>query len=282
MERQVRCAAVVATANGGPILDELELMQRVSDTTAGYLALGCETFEAESARFVRNRDCPDLWDANHVSHVRCESDAQFERLLKRADAEFSHCQHRRFDLDPGTPPQLAARLAVEGYTPNETIELLLEGELDAQPRALDIRPIETDAEWGAYGELQEMDFRETTARQGREFNADVPARFLIVKRAKLPEVRYWLAYADDVPGAYFASWPGRNGVGIVEDLFTHPEYRHRGVATALIAHCVADARARGAGPVVIGADPTDTPKLMYAAMGFRPLFVARSYIRHLS
>jgi GNAT superfamily N-acetyltransferase len=65
----------------------------------------------------------------------------------------------------------------------------------------------------------------------------------------------------------------------VEDLFTHPDYRHRGLATALIAHCVADARARGAGPVVIGADPHDTPRQMYAALGFRPLFLSRGYLR---
>jgi predicted GNAT family acetyltransferase len=70
-----------------------------------------------------------------------------------------------------------------------------------------------------------------------------------------------------------------NGIGQVEDLFTHPDFRHRGIATALIAHCVADARARGAGPVLITADPLDTPKQMYAAMGFRPFSVTRNYFK---
>lgn len=68
---------------------------------------------------------------------------------------------------------------------------------------------------------------------------------------------------------------------MVEDLFTHPDYRHRGIATALIARGVADARARGAGPVIIGADPTDTPMRMYAALGFRPIIVVRHYLRRL-
>jgi predicted GNAT family acetyltransferase len=76
-----------------------------------------------------------------------------------------------------------------------------------------------------------------------------------------------------------SSWPGENGVGQVEDLFTHPDYRHRGLATTLIAHGVADARARGAGPVLIIADPSDTPQQMYSAMGFRPLFISRSQYR---
>ena len=53
-------------------------------------------------------------------------------------------------------------------------------------------------------------------------------------------------------------------------LFEKLDNLRRGIATALIAHAVGDARNRGAGPVLIGADPDDTPKHMYAAMGFRP------------
>ena len=52
----------------------------------------------------------------------------------------------------------------------------------------------------------------------------------------------------------------------------------RGLATALIAYCVSDARVR-AGPVIIGADPNDTPKLMYASMGFRPLYISANYVK---
>lgn len=64
-------------------------------------------------------------------------------------------------------------------------------------------------------------------------------------------------------------------------MFTHRDFRHRGLATALIHHCVAEARREGAGPVVIVADPTDTPKRMYAAMGFRPVAVKRDYLKRL-
>jgi GNAT superfamily N-acetyltransferase len=262
-------------------MDDTVLIDRVADTTAAYLAIGCEVFDAEGARFVRNRAWPLLWDANHVSHVRCESDEQLERLIARADAEFAHCAHRRFDLDPGAPPQLAARLALDGYACDETLQLVLEGELSAAPKPSDTREITTDADWAAYAALQEMDYQENAVRHGRAFNPEIPEGFLAVKRARGNVVRYWLAWVDGVPRAYFSSWPGTNGVGMVEDLFTHPEFRHRGLATALIAHCVADARARGAGAVVIGADPADTPKRMYADMGFRPVLVARRYRRQV-
>lgn len=260
---------------------DIGLAQGVSDTTAAYLALGCEVFEAEGARFVRNRDWPLLYDANHVSHVRCQTEAELEQLLARMDIEFAGCRHRRLDLDPATPSFVAARLILEGYAPDQALELLLEGQLQASPKPVDIREVSSDADWEAYAALQEMDFRETRARQGHPFNREVAAAFLEIKRARMGVVRYWLAHVAGVPRAYFASWPGENGVGMVEDLFTHPEFRHRGIATALIAHCVADARARGADAVVIGADPSDTPKHMYAALGFRPILVRRNYERQV-
>jgi predicted GNAT family acetyltransferase len=68
-------------------------------------------------------------------------------------------------------------------------------------------------------------------------------------------------------------------MGQVENLFTHPDDRHRGLATALIVRCVNDCRERGAGPVLIVADPADTPMRMYAAMGFRPVALTRAWRR---
>ena len=94
-----------------------------------------------------------------------------------------------------------------------------------------------------------------------------------------PPVRYWLAYTDDGPRAFFTSWTSNDGIGVLDDLFTHPDYRHQGLATALVHHCVADSRARGAGPVALEADPKDTPKRMYAAMGFRPLSLSHEYLK---
>jgi predicted GNAT family acetyltransferase len=90
-----------------------------------------------------------------------------------------------------------------------------------------------------------------------------------------------MAYVDGQPRAYCTSWGGVGGIGQVEDVFTQEQFRHRGLATALIHHCVSDCRAQGAGPVIIIADPDHTPKNMYAAMGFRPLVVLRSYHKEI-
>ena len=90
-----------------------------------------------------------------------------------------------------------------------------------------------------------------------------------------------LAYVGRTPAAYFNGWRGTGGMGQVEDLFTRPRYRNRGIATALIHHCVAVCHAEGARQVVIVADPSDTPKRIYAAMGFRPIALNTHYLKHL-
>jgi Predicted acetyltransferase len=95
-------------------------------------------------------------------------------------------------------------------------------------------------------------------------------------------VQYWLACDGKRAIAYLNSWEGIEGVGQVEDLFVHPDYRKRGIATSLLHHCVAQCRARGAGPIVIAADPTDTPKNIYARLGFRPVAWLSKYLKQLS
>jgi GNAT superfamily N-acetyltransferase len=258
-----------------------ELPSRALDTDAANHALGHETFEAEGARFGRSRTFPRIHDANHVTHVTAASLEEVDRLLARVDAEYEGFGHREFGLAFRTPPTFVARLALEGYKRRDSLVLLLEGDLVGKAPEHDIRPLQTDADWRAYAE-QALDWQENTERTKRvEEDTSVPEQMRGSHRAKQPPVEYWFAHVEGGPVAYFNSWGGISGVGRVEDLFTHPDYRHRGLATALIHHRVADARSKGAGPVVIVADPTDTPKRMYAAMGFRPVAIYSHCLRRL-
>jgi GNAT superfamily N-acetyltransferase len=251
------------------------------DTDAAMFALGNETFELLGATFVRNRASYDIYDANHVQKARPQTPGEIEEFLAVVEREYAHCRHRRFDADYRTPPEFTARLALEGYEREDTLMLYLEGELIGTAPAVDIRPVETDADWEAYWELELQDFREHMKRIKRKVKDEVPRRMFHVKRGKQPPVQNFLAYIKEKPVAYFNSWAGIDGVGQVEDLFTLPKFRNRGIAKALIHHCVADARAKGAGPVVIASDPTDTPKLIYAGMGFRPVAIHTKYTQRL-
>jgi ribosomal protein S18 acetylase RimI-like enzyme len=97
------------------------------------------------------------------------------------------------------------------------------------------------------------------------------------RRLKCPPAQYYLGYIYGAPRGYFSTLPARSRVAQVEDLFVDPEFRHQGLATALIHHCVRECREAGARQIVIVADPDDTPKNMYAAMGFRPVAIKRDY-----
>jgi GNAT superfamily N-acetyltransferase len=257
---------------------DADIIRRAIAVNEANLELGNEVFEAEGATFVRNRDAHDIRDANFVAGVRASPPADIDRLLARADAEFAHSPHRRFECDLETPPAFEARLALDGYVLDRTLIMLLEGPLRGDAPPHDIRPLEEHAGgWAAFEALHVIDWEEGRKKQGREPAPATERRMAAVQRQKAPPVRYFLAYADGEARGYFNAWEGQDGVGQVENLFVHPEWRHRGLATSLVHRCVADARARGADPIVIGADPTDTPMRMYAAMGFRPVAVKRAW-----
>ena len=258
-----------------------ELTRRATAVDLAFLALGHETFEAEGARFVRDPSLPAIHDANYVSDVSAATPDAVERLLARVDREFVHCRHRQFLLHASTPPAVEAALVLRGYEHSASLILVLEGALAGTPPAHDVRPLAGESDWAAYARLKQRDWDERAERLGLRDLGWLGAEMAREHRAKAPPAQYWLAWLDGAPRGFLASWPGTECVGQVEDLYVEPEVRHRGLATALLHRGVADCRSRGADPVAIVADATDTPKRMYAAMGFRPLAVVHKYLLSL-
>ncbi|HUF84891.1 MAG TPA: GNAT family N-acetyltransferase, partial [Acidimicrobiia bacterium] len=248
-----------------------DLLRQVFEAKAAYNELGNAVVEEVDARFVHNAETPNVHDSNLACLVRAETDDEIDRVLARADEIYAPLRHRKVMVDLDTPPAFEARLVLDGYEPHPHVELMLEGELQASAAAVDIRLVESDADWRSLTELWHLSHEEDVEK-GRydPWDFAVSAQMVRAKVLKAPDLRFWMARVDDTDAAHFSSWPGRDGVGIVEDLFTRPEFRHRGIATALIVHSVADARARGVSPVLITARADDTPKYMYAALGFRP------------
>lgn len=257
-----------------------ELTRKALAVDEAYMALGNERLEGPDAVIVRNRETPNIWDANHVNRVTASTPEEIERLFEHVEREFEGFRHRRFHLDQTSPTEFEARLALNGYEKGETLVLLLEGELTGEAKPCEVRPVESAADWQAYESLYDLDWHEFRA-QLPGFTEETARQMMVARRTKSPPAAYWLACVDGQPRSYLASWGGVDGVGYVEDLFTHPEYRHRGLAAALIHHCVAQARSEGAGPIVICADPNDTPKSMYASLGFRPVAVKRNYLKRI-
>jgi GNAT superfamily N-acetyltransferase len=263
------------------------LIQLAYATFAGFHAVGHEQLNAQQLCIVRDARVPNIYDANFAHRVRAQTEPEIEAVLKHLDEAFADYGHRHVLWDPDMPAACEARLVVEGYRPhNPLVSLVLEGPMrsHARPPQVDIRPATTDADWDSIAALKQSDHEEQLVRG---FHFDWPQaitdEMTRAKRCKHDTVHYVIARAGDVDCGFFSAWPGQAGtgmrMGMVEDLFTHPDYRGRGIGSALIAACVEDARARGASCVLVSPLGADTPKHMYAALGFRPLCVQRSYLR---
>jgi GNAT superfamily N-acetyltransferase len=255
-----------------------DVARRVWEAYAGYMALGHRVEAGPHGRAVRHDPCPRIHDANLLVGPTAADDAAIDALLAFGERALAGLAHRHVLVGPEAPPRLLARLALLDYRPRPTLQLVLDGPLGGPvPILYEIRMVSDEADWISLRALMRRDHQE--GGRSAVLPAEVTDEMVAVKRAKTPALRFWIARdgADDV--GYFSSWPGEGGVGLVEDLFTLPERRGRGVARALMHRAVNDARRRGAGPVVIGADPADTVKTAYARMRFRPVCLTWSWLR---
>ena len=244
------------------------------------LALGHEVSERAGATFVRNVSLPRIYDANFVFDVSASTPEAVRELVKEAEFEYRDVERLTFLCDSFTPPAFEARLALDGFEQRTALVLLLEGALSLNVREADVRDVRTNADWDDYRRLKQIDWRDHAARIGMDPDRQIADDLATAGRLKSPPVQYLLACIDDRAVGYCQAWHGLDAFGQVEDLFVDPAARHRGVATALLHRAVGAARAGGAGPVVIVADPTDSPRAMYAALGWRPVALMRQWGRN--
>jgi len=245
------------------------------------LHLGAETSPGPGCLAVRQDAAPLVYDVNHV---QVPGDADPNEVLRFADDQFAERQFRKIFTQPSTAPEVVAALALAGFVPDLTLQLLLRGELRGPPPPeIEIHPVQSEADWEELDRLARANHVEVDqVNDTTIFSEDVTRQIQLVRRRAAEQVHFFLARIDAKAVAFFSSWPGIEGLGMVEDLFTLPSYRHRGVARALIHHCVADARARGGDAVLIGADPADSPKHYYAELGFAPTCLTTGWLKKLT
>jgi len=256
----------------------MDRLEQIAATFAFQQSYGHVCEDTALARYVRNHALPDIWVANHVSLVRAQRAREIDDVLERTEQALGHCTHRMFIVDALTPPAFVARLALDGYSElSATLHMVLEGELRAPRATSELRPVEREDDWEAFYELLRANHLEKLVH-GLQLDEAITRGVVAAHRAKLGAVQFFLAIVDGEPRAYGSSIVAPYGMGIVEDIFTLPAYRKRGLATTLIAHAIAYARARAMGPMLIGPVADEAPKALYAALGFEPQCLTRQYM----
>jgi GNAT superfamily N-acetyltransferase len=252
---------------------------RTVRTVQRFWSLGGDVFVLDGATAVRNSAAPGHPLGTFLCELRT---AEFSGVL----TEFERRAGRpctRVLIDPDTPPAAEALLALDDWQLEVALQLALPASTPVGVPAVAVRPVVDDAGWDQVHRLFRMDHREEDARHGRPTRPEpATAAAVVLRRSLGSSVTYLLAERAGEAAGCIASWAGDGGVGVIEDVFVHPAHRRAGVATDLLRHAVAHARAHGAGPVLIGAEVDDTPKHLYARFGFRPVVVTRSYARAAS
>ena len=144
---------------------------------------------------------------------------------------------------------LAAQVAAPLATPDVTLE-----------------PVGA-AQWDRFAALVERDHLE--GKRTGDHDEAVAAGLLDGMRARMGPCRYWLLGADGVDAGYGMTARCPNGLGLIENLFTLPDRRGRGLMSAFIVAAADRLRAEGCDAVFLDAHVHDTPHAALRAAGLR-------------
>ena len=278
--------------NDSPVMPERHNPSSASKTTAIQPALDMYNYHGQLGRsqlqlshclVIQDATKPQVWSANKVCNITASTTAEIATMMAELDAVFAGLPYRNFDLTPLTPPTCAAHLLLHDYHEQSVIlQILLTGELNSSsdtphPK---LRPVNSDADWQALHQLVSIDHAEG-ARTAGALKEAVTHGIVAGYKATAPACQFFLAEVDGESCAYGSATVGPNRMGMVEDLFTLPTYRGRGLASSLIKHCVEYCRGSGATDILIGSHATEPPKHLYNRLGFKPRFLVRQVMKQL-
>lgn len=218
---------------------------------------------------------PKTWDANWVqAGPGATPDAVFAAFERDRSAG-----SQVVVVDALTSPAVEAALALAGFRPEVTvIEMVASGPIvAAHPLpAIEIEPVD-DANWTTFEHLVDIDQRE--GKRTGEHESAVATGLIDSMRRRRATCDYWLLREGDAVAGYGMTAICPGGLGLIESLFTLPERRGRGLMSAFIGQAADRLRAAGCDAVFLDAHAHDTPKRLYARLGFAPVAVTRTWVR---
>jgi GNAT superfamily N-acetyltransferase len=257
--------------------------RRIAEAYRWHRRLGARVIETPHCHVVADPAHPDVWDANHVDEVTASTFEDIEAVLAAMHAHLAHTNWRVAHTDGFTPDPFLARLAFDDYKEQfVAIQMALDPSTRPPLSPCDLRLVDSDEDWLRLARLVRLNHEEGHVTGGLVLPPAFSDQVLAGYRAKSPLCRFHLVFVDGEAIAYGAKAAAPNGVGMIEDLFTHPGRRRRGVASAMIAAFADDLRRRGCDTVFLGALVDEQAKRLYAKLGFRPVAVARCWVKEVA
>ena len=259
---------------------DVNLIARVCETYAYHGQLGLQQFNLSHCAMVVDSANPNVWSSNKAYAVAASGPDEVELLFSELSAAFQHADYHHFIIDPLTPTLFEAELVVREFVELEaTLQMVRTNPAKLVPRPdLEILPVQTQSDWALLLQLVLADHAEGARTRGALSNT-VSAGIVAGYRAKAPSCQFFLGYQDAQVVAYGSGTVCDNGMGMVEDLFSLPAHRGRGIASSIIEHCVAHCGELGAKDFLIGSHVSAPPKKLYRRLGFQPVCVTREYFR---
>jgi GNAT superfamily N-acetyltransferase len=259
-----------------------DLSARIAEAYRWQRRLGLRVIEAPHCAIVADPAKPDLWDANHADDVTAATDDKIDAVLAAMDQHLAHSDWRVVHTDAFTPDCFLARLAYLGFEERPVVVQMTCERLKPMARApVELVEIADDDGWAALTALVRADVAEGKRTGGLDLDDAVVDDMVANYRAKAPAYRFHLAVLAGAPVAYGAMIAAPNGMGMIEDLFTLPSARRRGIASTMIAHFDAALRAEGCTGIFLGAVAAEEAKSLYYNLGFRPAMLSRCWVKQV-
>ena len=251
---------------------------RVATARRWFRALGRTPIAEHGVTIVATPDHPATWEANYAEAA---PGADPQALLAALDRVMPHTPWRVVVTDALTDPAIEAALALAGFSAVGTaIEMLARRPLSSPHPlpAIETRRVATADDWKVFAALVRADHREGL-RTGEVSDA-VGEGLLDAMRRRTPPCDYWLIVAGAAPLGYGLTVRCPGALGLIEHLFILPEQRGRGLMSAFIVRAAAELHAAGADAVFIDAHVGGAPARLYAALGFAPVALTRTWARN--
>jgi GNAT superfamily N-acetyltransferase len=252
---------------------EADLAARAKATDAAFFERAAERVEAlDGATALFHSEVPRVIYLNAVRlDAPLDADAA-EALVERVQAGLPH---RRLEVaDETVGERLAPVLAGRGW---DAARLLLMGR-DGQAPPPEAAKVAEEVPYGHVRGLRAEWIRtEPWAAGDEELIAQVIAADELLLSSS--PTRAFAVFEQGLPVAYCLLLESGDGAGMVEDVYTTPDARGRGLAAAVVAHALSASRAEGHDAVFIPTDAGGRARALYERLGFRPLGVVHQFLR---